>query len=68
MQKRHFTLANVYLSDNEETKLESRDQEASLSTSRNTMVDVESGHSSECLSKAISGSMDILKGLGCHLL
>ena len=68
MQKRHFAVSRVDLSDNKETKLESSDQEASPSSFKNTMVDMESGSPSTCLRKAISVCIDILKSLGIHLL
>ena len=54
--------------DSKETKLGSRDQEASPSAGKNTGVVLVPCRAWKCVPTAISGGVDISKVPGCHLL
>ena len=54
--------------DNKETKLESRDQEASPLAGKNTGVVLVPYCPWKCVPTAISGGVDISGVPGCHLL
>ena len=54
--------------DTKESKLESSDQEASSSASKNILVELVSCQARKCVLTAISGGVSILEFLGCHLL
>ena len=54
--------------DSIETKLGSRNQEASLSADKNIGIVLVSCYSWKCFPTAISGGVDISEVRGCHLL
>ena len=56
------------LSDSKETELGSNDQEASPSAGKNTRIASVPCRACKCVSRAISGGVDISEVLGCHHL
>ena len=54
--------------DSKETKLGSRDREASPSAGKNTGIVLVPCRAWKCVPSAISGGVDILEVPGCHLL
>ena len=54
--------------DSIESKLGSRNQEASLSADENICIVLVSCYSWKCIPTAISGGVDISEVRGCHLL